>query len=275
MNDVTERTVFFISDGTGITAETLGNSLLAQFEQIHFKHIVLPYIDSLEKAEDAVGRINACYVATEQQPIIFDTIVDQDIRKILASSKGFMIDIFSTFLKPLETALGTRSNYSVGNSHSIQNDQKYKARMQAVQFTLDNDDGARTRHYDQADIVIIGVSRCGKTPTCLYLALQYGIQAANYPLTEEDLDDGLLPKLLRPHKSKLFGLTIDPDRLAAIRHERKPNSRYASARQCEEDVRGAESLYNKENIPFLNSTHLSVEEISTRLIAILGINRDD
>ena len=273
--NIIERNVFFISDGTGITAETLGHSLLAQFDHIHFKHVVLPYIDTAEKAQEAVQRINSCYASTEQQPIVFDTIVDRNIRQILANSKGFMIDIFSTFLQPLETALSTRSSYSVGKSHSIQNDRKYSDRMQAVQFTLDNDDGARTRHYDQADIIIIGVSRCGKTPTCLYLALQYGIRVANYPLTEEDLDEAVLPPVLRPHKNKLFGLTIDPDRLAAIRHERKPNSRYASARQCEEEVRGAESLYNKQSIPFINSTHLSVEEIATRLINILGIDRDD
>lgn len=275
MNDMIERTVFFISDGTGITAETLGNSLLAQFEHIHFKHVVLPYIDSEEKARDAVNQINHSYINTAEQPIVFDTIVDRNIRQILANSKGFMVDIFSTFLQPLESALNTHSSYRVGKSHSINNHKKYSERMEAVQFTLDNDDGARTRHYDQADIIMIGVSRCGKTPTCLYLALQYGIRAANYPLTEEDLDEAVLPPVLKAHKNKLFGLTIDPDRLAAIRHERKPNSRYASARQCEEEVRGAESLYNKENIPFLNSTHLSVEEISTRLIALLGIERDD
>ncbi len=261
-----KRTVFFISDGTGITAEHLGNSLLSQFENIEFDKVTLPYVNSIESAHKAVHRINQCCQLDGNRPIIFDTIVNQEIRQLLFGSKGFMVDIFGTFVSPLEKELGTHSSYTVGKSHSIVDDQKYKIRMEAIQFALDNDDGARTRHYDTADVIIVGVSRSGKTPTCIYLALQYGIRAANYPLTEEDLDDIALPKILKPYKSKLFGLTIEPDRLANIRNERKANSRYASFRQCEMEVRAVESLYNKIGISYLNSTHLSVEEISTKVV---------
>lgn len=268
-----KRTAFFISDGTGITAETLGNSLLAQFDHIEFERITIPYVDNENSARDAVLQINKAAVNDGNQPVIFDTIVNQPIREIIASANGFMMDVFASFLKPLEEVLESSSSYSVGKSHSIPDDDSYKVRIDAVHFALDNDDGARTRYYDQADVILIGVSRSGKTPTCLYLALQFGIKTANYPLTEDDLDDVQLPKPLRAHRDKLFGLSIEAERLAAIRTERKSNSKYSSLSQCESEVRGAESIYNRFRIPYLNSTHASVEEISTRILAKTKIER--
>ena len=269
----TKRTAFFISDGTGITSETLGRSLLAQFDTIEFEQVTIPYVDNEERAHKAVLEINRQAIADGIEPVIFDTIVDANTRKILSESKGILVDVFGSFLRPLEQALGVNSSYSVGKSHSIVDDQSYKIRIDAVHFALDNDDGARTRHYDQADVILIGVSRSGKTPTCLYLALQFGIRAANYPLTEDDLDDLRLPKALQPHRNKLFGLSIDPERLSAIREERKSNSKYASVNQCTQEVRGAEALYTRFSIPNINSTHASIEEISTKIISEAGLNR--
>ncbi len=159
-----------------------------------------------------------------------------------------MIDIFSTFLAPLEQELTEHSSYTVGKSHSIGHNSNYMERIEAVNFALDNDDGARTHYYDKADLILVGVSRCGKTPTCLYMAMQFGIRAANYPLTEDDMERLTLPTALRAHQHKLFGLTIDPDRLTAIRNERKPNSRYSSYAQCEFEVREVENLFRRENI---------------------------
>ena len=268
-----KRTAFFISDGTGITAETLGQSLLAQFENIQFTKLTRPYIDSEEKARNMVQQINAAAASDGMRPIIFDTIVNKDIRTILDTADGFMIDIFSTFLSPLEQELNAHSSYSVGKSHSIGQNSNYMERIEAVNFALDNDDGARTHYYDKADLILVGVSRCGKTPTCLYMAMQYGIRAANYPLTEDDMERLQLPPALKAHKHKLFGLTIDPDRLAHIRHERKPNSRYASFAQCEFEVREVESLLRRENIPNLNTTHFSVEEISAKILVEKGVER--
>lgn len=267
------RSVFFISDGTGITSEALGKSLLSQFEDIEFERITLPYVDTQEKARDAVARIQQHKELDNARPIIVDTIVNQDIRDIVASSGAFMADVFGTFLEPLELELGKKSTYTVGQSHSILNDRHYMARIAAVHFALDNDDGARTIHYEKADIILLGVSRCGKTPTCLYLGLQYGVSAANYPLTEEDTEELRLPKCLQPFRNKLFGLTIDAERLAAIRHERRANSRYASPRQCEMEVRSVEALYAKENIPWLDSTHHSVEEIASRILVAAKMTR--
>lgn len=268
-----KRTAFFISDGTGITAETLGQSLLAQFENIQFQKLTRPYIDTLEKARNMVQQIDQATERDGVRPIIFDTIVNQEIRDILAQSSGFMIDIFSCFLSPLEQELNASSSYSVGKSHAIGHSANYMERIEAVNFALDNDDGARTHYYDKADLILVGVSRCGKTPTCLYMAMQYGIRAANYPLTEEDMERLQLPSALKTHKHKLFGLTIDPERLAAIRSERKAGSRYASQRQCDIETRALEALFNRYNIPSLNATELSIEEISTRILARTGLQR--
>ena len=268
-----KRSAFFISDGTGITAEALGNSLLAQFEKIHFERITIPYIDDLEKAAKVVTRINKAAELDGDKPIIFDTIVDNAIREAVSKADGFMVDIFGTFLQPLEHELAASSSYSVGRSHSISNESNYERRIHAVNFALDNDDGARTRHYDEADIILVGASRSGKTPTCLYLALHYGLKAANYPITEDDIDDQRLPSVLRAHREKIFGLTIDPERLATIRHERRPNSRYSSERQCRFEVEEIELMYRLERVPFLNTTAYSVEEISTRIMVTSGIER--
>lgn len=268
-----KRTAFFISDGTGITAEALGQCLLAQFKNVQFEKITLPYIDSVEKAKEAAGRINKAREYDDGDPLIFDTIVNTEVKTELEKCNGYMIDIFGTFLAPLEQELGAKSSYTVGSSHAIVAQSSYSRRIDAMNFALENDDGARTRHYSEADIILVGVSRSGKTPTCIYLALQYGIKAANFPLTEDDIQDQRLPATLRPHKSRIFGLTIDPERLILIRNERKPQSNYASRKQCFYEVEEVELMYRRERIPYLNSTEYSIEEISTRLMVMTGIER--
>ena len=270
------RTAFFISDGTGITAETLGRSLLAQFENTDIRMVTKPYIDSAEKATALVKAIESAHANDGERPIIIDTIVDQNIRDIISESSGFKVDIFSTFLKPLEEELDTHSSYSVGKTHSIGQDDVYMNRIDSVHFALDNDDGARTHQYDKADVILIGVSRCGKTPTSLYLALQFGIRAANYPLTEDDLDESgtlKMPASLAQYRHKLFGLTIDPRRLAAIHTERRPNSRYCSIDQCLQEVEQTEALFRRSKVPYIDTTRFSIEEISTRMIAETGLAR--
>ncbi|MHB0774162.1 posphoenolpyruvate synthetase regulatory kinase/phosphorylase PpsR [Halomonas sp. WWR20] len=270
------RTAFFISDGTGITAETLGRSLLAQFENVDLQLITKPYIDTPDKARSLVAIIESTAVRDGVQPIIIDTILDQTIRDIISQAPGFKVDIFSTFLAPLEEELGTHSSYTVGRTHAIGHDDVYMHRIESVNFALDNDDGARTHQYDAADIILVGVSRCGKTPTSLYLALQFGVRAANYPFTEDDQDENgtlKMPPSLAPYRHKLFGLTIDPRRLAAIRTERRPNSRYCSLDQCMLEIQQAEALYRRAHIPFIDTTRFSIEEISTRMIAETGLQR--
>lgn len=267
-----KRTAFFISDGTGITSEALGVSLLARFQDVEFERITLPYVDSIEKALEAVDKINKAAEYNGAKAIIFDTLVDDKIRNIISTSNGFMIDIFAAFLEPLEKELGAPSSYKVGQTRMTKHE-IYDERIDAINYALDNDDGARTKYYDKADVILVGVSRSGKTPTCLYLGMQYGIKAANYPLTEEDIEDQKLPASLKPYREKIFGLTIEPERLVLIRNERKPNSRYSSVKQCNYEVEEVELMYKRERIPFMNTTHYSVEEIATRIMVQANIQR--
>lgn len=268
-----KRHVYMISDGTGITAEAFGNSLISQFANIPFEKRTIPYIDSHEKAREIVHKINESYQEMGVKPVVFLTIVNPTIADIIKQSQACIFDLFGTFLGSLEKELHEKSSYTAGLSHSLANDKSYGIRIESVDYALNHDDGLKTAGYDKADIILIGVSRCGKTPSCLYMALQYGILAANYPFTEEDLANFHLPAKLRPYKKKLFGLTIDADRLQQIRSERCPNSRYASEEQCRLEVKEVERMYQVENIPYLNSTKYSVEEIAAKILATSGIKR--
>ena len=268
------RTVFFVSDGTGITAESFGQSLLAQFEGHDFYHVTLPYVDSASKAAKALEQVHDANRREEVQPILFMTVLNEEVSQLMHSSGAYIIDLFATFLPGLETEFGQHPLYRIGRKRSKTTSHTYHRRIEAVQFALDNDDGARTRHYDKADIILLGASRSGKTPTCIYLGLQFGIFAANYPLTEEDFDDRVqLPKPIESYRSRLFGLTIHPSRLAGIRNERRPGSRYASAQQCLFETRAIEQFYREEKIEFINTTEYSVEEIATRIMALAQLER--
>ncbi|KTD52424.1 putative phosphotransferase [Legionella rubrilucens] len=267
------RHVFMISDGTGITAENLGNSLMTQFGNIPFEKRTVPYVDTIEKAEAVVLEINQRFEETGAKPLVFMTLINSEIAQTIKQAHACVYDLFNTFLGPLEKELNSKSSYTVGRAHGVANTQSYTHRIEAIDYALAHDDGVKIRGYDQADIILIGVSRCGKTPSCLYMALHFGVLAANYPFTEEDLSSFRLPDSLRPYKSKLFGLTIDAERLQHIRTERRPNSKYASAEQCRLEVAEVEAMYRRENIPYLNSTRFSIEEIATKVLAIAGIKR--
>lgn len=262
-----------ISDGTGLTAELLGNSLLSQFELVEFTKKTLPYIDNIDKADDVIKQLNDCFNATGLRPIAFITLVNSDITNHIKKANAFIIDLFNTFLAPLEQELNIKSSHTVGRTHSVANSHSYNSRIEAIDYTLAHDDGVRVKGYDKADIVLIGVSRCGKTPSCLYMALQFGLLAANYPFTDEELSRFSLPEILRPFKSKLFGLTIDAERLCHIRTKRRPNSKYATLEQCRLEIKEVEEMYKREKIPFINSTTYSIEEISTKILSQSGIKR--
>ena len=267
------RVAFFISDGTAITAETLGRSILSQFASVPFETRVIPYVDTIEMAQAAVEHINKAYQTTGILPLVFDTIVDPDIREIINSAQACNLDMYEGLIGRITDEIGVEPDAHSGHAHDDVDSETYKSRIDAVHFALDNDDGARTRHYHAADIILIGVSRSGKTPTSLYLALQFGIRAANYPLTEEDLNDNKLPKALREHKHKLFGLLIDTDRLVKIRQERRAGSRYASYQQCQQEQRAIQGIYISQGIPSLDVSEMSVEEIATRILQMTGLKR--
>jgi hypothetical protein len=267
------RYVFYISDSTGLTAESLGNALLAQFNSIEINRVFLPYTNTQEKARQALLRIKSSGQLGDARPIVIATILDPEIREIITSSDGYVIDIFGKFLSGMEEELNEKAQARVGGTHVNPADRKALRRIDAVNYALDNDDGIRTSRYDQADIILVGVSRSAKTPTCLYLAMQFGIFAANYPLTEEDLELGKLPAKLLPFKDKLLALTISPERLSEIRNERRSGSKYASLRQCQWEVKEASLIYKKMGLKMIDTTSVSVEEIATQMLVESEIQR--
>jgi regulator of PEP synthase PpsR (kinase-PPPase family) len=270
---VTKRTVYFLSDQTGVTAETLGHSLLVQFDGQEFRQVTLPFIDTEDKARDAVRKINANTGPGELRPIVFSTLVQPECRQILKEARGLHLDIFDVFLEPLELEFDEKPTHELGRAHGMSDINVYMKRIEATNFALANDDGGISRNYDMADVILIGVSRSGKTPTCLYLALQYGVYAANYPLTEEEFESGELPAFLRKQKQKLFGLSIAPDRLRQIRKERRPMGKYASAQQVRYEVRAADRIFARYGIPHVDTTEFSIEEIASRILDSTGVER--
>lgn len=268
-----KRTVFFISDGTGITAETLGHTLLTQFETLEHREITLPFIDTSERALACLDWIKRAAREDGVQPIVFTTLTDPDLRGLIEGSPALVLDLFKAFMEPLEAELGQSSSHVKGRSHGLVDKASYDIRIEAINFTLNHDDGASTRHYRDAEVILVGVSRTGKTPTSIYLAMQFGIRAANYPLTEEDLGKGTLPRVLQPFRDHLYGLTINPDRLHRIRTMRRPNSAYASLSQCKRELTEAEELFRTEGISYLNTTSVSIEEIAAHILHEMGLKR--
>jgi len=261
-----DRTVFYVSDGTGITAETFGHSLLTQFGSVRLRQQRLPFVDSTEKAEEALRRINRQAQLDRQPPIVFSTLVNAPINDIVRQATCRFFDLFASFLEPLEQELGVRSSHAIGQSHTASNLEAYSRRIAAINYSLTHDDGQTDKDLEESDVILVGVSRSGKTPTSLYLAMQHGVKAANYPLIPEDFDRQRLPEVLYRHRKKLFGLTITPERLAEVRQERRPNSRYASLDNCRQEVIAAESMMRREGIEWLSSTTKSIEEIATTVL---------
>ena len=272
-NSQSLRSVFFISDGTAITSETLGRSILSQFPTVPFETRVIPYVDTLDRADEAVNQINLAHQRDGVKPLVFDTIVDPVIRERINGADAFNLDIYEGLISKIADEIKVQPAPHTGHAHGDVDSENYKSRIDAVHFALDNDDGARTTHYDATDIILIGVSRSGKTPTSLYLALQFGIRAANYPLTEDDLYENSLPKALKPYRDKLFGLVIDTDRLVKIRNERRAGSRYASYQQCQQELRAIQGIYISQGIPNIDVSTMSIEEIATRILQMTGLKR--
>ncbi len=271
------RTIFYISDGTALTAEAFGKAMLSMFP-IQVVHKTLAFIDTPEKAQVAVEKINLAHQTSGERPIIFHTFVSNEIKRVITSSEGACYDFLDYFVAPLSRELGIPAQPKTHRTHGIQENlmerEKYDFRIEAVNYALANDDGSNISNYADADIILLGVSRTGKTPTSLYLALQYGIKAANYPLTEDDNIENLqLPKVLRPHVHKIYGLTLEPKRLHEIRSKRREGSRYASLAQCRFEIQQVENMYRREGIPFLDSTHFSVEEIAAKILAETNLER--
>jgi regulator of PEP synthase PpsR (kinase-PPPase family) len=268
-------TVFFVSDGTGITAETFGNAILAQFE-IKFRHIRIPFVDSVDKAHQAVRQITHTGEVEGRNPIVFTTLVNTEVLTVIQEGcrgKTMLMDMFGTFVNPLEQELGVKSNHRVGRFSDPSKSKEYHDRIEAINFSLAHDDGQLNRDLESSDVILVGVSRSGKTPTSLYLAMQHGLKASNYPLIPEDFERRQLPPALVPHKKKIFGLTIQPERLSEIRNERRPDSKYASLPNCRHEVAEAEAMMRRAGIRWLSTTNKSIEEIATTILQEINPER--
>jgi regulator of PEP synthase PpsR (kinase-PPPase family) len=267
--------VFFVSDGTGITAETFGNAILAQFE-VKFRHIRVPFVDSVDKAHQAVRQILHTGELEGRKPIVFTTLVNMEVLTVIlegCKGKTMLMDMFGTFVNPLEQELGIKSNHRVGRFSDASKSKEYRDRIEAINFSLAHDDGQLNRDLELSDVILVGVSRSGKTPTSLYLAMQHGLKASNYPLIPEDFERRQLPPALMPHKKKIFGLTIQPERLSEIRNERRPDSKYASLPNCRHEVAEAEAMMRRAGIRWLSTTHKSIEEIATTILQEINPER--
>ena len=261
-----QRTIFFISDGTGVTAETFGRAIMKQFD-ISTRAVRLPFVDTVDKAHQAVRQINHTAEQEGKKPIVFTTLVEPDTVQVVHDHcKGLVMDMFSTFVQPLEDELGAKSHHRIGRFTDISESKEYFERMEAINFSLAHDDGQTNHDLAGADVILVGVSRSGKTPTSLYLAMQFGLKAANYPLIPEDFERRQLPPALTPWRKKIFGLTIAPERLAEIRAERRPNSRYAALDNCRMEVAEAEAMMRRAGIRWLSTTTKSIEEIATTIL---------
>ena len=262
------RIVYYVSDSTGMTVEELGRSVLTQFEGIDFIEETLPFVDNEQKVQAVEARIRQVVEKNDKRPIVFCSFGTDSgaYSKRFSDSGALTLDCLEIFLRPLEKELGTPAVHMIGRRLLSGRSKSYQRRIDALNFTMNHDDGASLNHLDKADIILIGVSRSGKTPTSLHLALHYGVFAANYPLVDEDLNDDFLPLILKPYVKKLYGLSIAPKRLAQIRAERRPNSRYAELVKCQQEVGAASRIFRTNGIPYLDVTKRSVEELAAKIL---------
>ena len=268
------RTVFFVSDGTGLTAESYGMSLLAQFPDLEFSTFTLAFVDTQEKAIQAGRQIDAARLRTGFQPVVFSTLVDDAEQDIVEGSDACVINLFHTYLGPLEKCFDMESAHTQGMARSILGKNSYQLRLDAIDYSLSHDDGIRPDQYDEADVILVGVSRCGKTPTSLYLAMNFSLKACNYPLIVEDLERDVLPEHLLKYTHKMVGLTIKPVPLSRIRRKRRPHSEYASLSVCQRELRVAEKMFDKAGLSVFDTTETSIEEIASHVVRALGISRE-
>ena len=268
---LSQRPVFVVSDRSGLTAETICHTLLSQFPGIDFQKASLPFIDSEQKVAEVVEEINQAGRQSGTKPLVFTTFADDTFSTQLKQVEADIFDVFAPFIHRMESALGQQSSHEAGQSHGMTDTVRYTQRISAVNYAMHCDDGLHTRDYSKADVILLGVSRSGKTPTCLYLALHFGFNAANYPLTEEDFDRGELPASLVAHSDRVFGLTIDPRRLHQIRSERRPDSEYASLKRCQQDQAIARRMYEQYQLPNCDSTNYSVEELGSAIKHRMGL----
>jgi hypothetical protein len=247
----------------------MGNALLIQFPDLRFERRLLPFITSVEEARRVVAILDTA-TARPVTPLAFSTIAVEEVRQELLRTKCPLVDFFGMHMESVESILGAKGIRVAARLHGMGDVKRYNARMAAVEYAIEHDDGQSMRALDKADVILVAPSRCGKTPTTMYLALQHGIFVANYPLVDEDFASAELPRPVQALRERCFGLTTTPARLSQVRHERRPNSRYASLEQCSYELRQAEAMYRNHRLPVINSSTKSVEEMSTVILQTLN-----
>ncbi|MCY9844061.1 pyruvate, water dikinase regulatory protein [Vibrio caribbeanicus] len=271
--DIQSRDVFYVSDGTAITCETIGHVVLGQFP-FNANEKTFPFVESKEKLEDLLREIEISFIKNGVKPLVFFSMVITELKEVLLQSNCYGYDILGSLVQQVETDIQIAPVPQLQRSRSVSKDSDtYFDRIAAIEYTLAHDDGVTLKGLEKADIILLGVSRSGKTPTSLYMAMQFGLRVVNYPFIDDDLSRLRLLPEFEIHRHKLFGLTIDPQRLTEIRQNRLAGSDYASNEQCLHELQTVEALFRREAIPYINTSSLSVEEISTRVLEKAGLRR--
>ncbi|MBU0482301.1 MAG: pyruvate, phosphate dikinase/phosphoenolpyruvate synthase regulator [Proteobacteria bacterium] len=262
------KDIYYISDSTGIMITNLAQSMLCQFPEISFHEEKFPYVRSVKDAKKTLEYILAQSLG--RRPIVFSTIMDQEVRNVFRSPEVEFFDVFDFLLEPLENCLEARALRVPGFSRHGDNVTMAR-RVEAIHFCLDHDDGTRINEFDDADVILLGVSRSGKTPVSVYLATQFGLKAANFPLTVEYLSKLDLPDGVKRNRKRAVALTTTPEHLRGMREKRYPDSRYAKLSTCTEELTQAEQIFQREKIPIINSTGKSIEELATQVTQEIGL----
>ncbi|EPQ8525271.1 posphoenolpyruvate synthetase regulatory kinase/phosphorylase PpsR [Vibrio vulnificus] len=267
------RDVFYVSDGTAITCETLGHVVLGQFPFVANEK-TFPFVESEEKLTELIKHIEISFQTNGIKPLVFFSLVLPDLKARLMESPAYCYDVLESIVQRVKDDIQMEPTPKLQRSRSVGKDtDTYFDRIAAIEYTLAHDDGISLKGFELADIILLGVSRSGKTPTSLYMAMQFGLRVVNYPYIDDDIKGLKLLPEFEIHRHKLFGLTIDPKRLTEIRENRLAGSDYASTEQCQHELANVEALFRREAIPYINTTSLSVEEISTRVLEKTGLKR--
>ncbi|ENI4127611.1 kinase/pyrophosphorylase [Vibrio fluvialis] len=271
--DCQSRDVFYVSDGTAITCETLGHVVLGQFSFVPNEK-TFPFVETDDKLSELIKQIEHSFQRNGVRPLVFFSIVIPEFRSRLLNAPAHCYDVLESIVQRVKDDIQMEPTPKLQRSRSVGKDSNtYFDRIAAIEYTLAHDDGISTKGLDQADVILLGVSRSGKTPTSLYMAMQFGLRVVNYPFIVDDIRALKLLPEFEIHRHKLFGLTIDPERLTEIRENRLSGSDYASTEQCQTELATVEALFRREAIPYINTSSLSVEEISTRILEKAGLKR--
>jgi len=262
------KDVYYISDSTGILATNLGQALICQFPEVNFSGEKFPFIRTVEDAKKTLAYILSR--SGGRRPLIFSTIINSDVRKIFDSPEVEFFDAFGHFLDRLETCLETPALREPGFARHLDNVHMAK-RVEAIYFCLEHDDGRKVDEFDEADIILLGVSRAGKTPISVYLSTQMGLKSANFPLTSEYLTRYRIPDGIMQNRAKAVGLTTSAQLLNSVREKRYPGSNYAKLSTCIEEIHQAQRIFQKNKIPIISTAGKSIEEAATQVLRELSI----